>query len=510
MVLAATLGHPRDIEITAPSFPTRHATAFAAVLLVLSVVAALVAVWLDATGARAVKLLNDPVSTASELLCFGTLGAVLISRRPDLPFGWILGLGATADLAIVGLGVPSLALASHGHGGQLAAWGVSLGVLQWAPTALEGIINVRFPSGRPVSGLGRWLDRALCWGIPIGLVANYLGDTVTTDLGALGRPVKGDRFVDGTWITSIGDASLVLIPILILLGVLAGIGVVVRSFKAAGIERQQLQWRAAGVVFSMLLFPLAVVGGMSVANRISGALEPLVFAATLAIPVLRYQLWAGDPLPRRRRVGPLVLRRTLLEAQEEERRRLRRDLHDGLGPLLTGLRLNLDAVQAQLTSDPDKALEHLVTARAASAEVISDLRGLVYGLRPPAIDELGLAGSLRLYLGSLARDVPLQLELDLDDQLTLPAAVEVALYRSASEAVTNVVRHSAARRCTVAITAPGPDVVLTVDDDGHVAETWHAGIGLQSMRERAVELGGTFVATSGPSGFHIRVTYPGK
>jgi signal transduction histidine kinase len=200
----------------------------------------------------------------------------------------------------------------------------------------------------------------------------------------------------------------------------------------------------------------------------------------------------------------------LIEAQEEERRRLRRDLHDGLGPLLTGLRLNLDAVQAQFDSNPERAREHLATAREASAEVISDLRGVVYGLRPPALDELGLTGSLRLHLASLVKDSPLTVTVEADESLTLPAAVEVAVYRSASEAVTNVVRHSTAHRCQVAVAINGSNVVLTVDDDGHVFDTWHAGVGLTSMRERAVGLGGTFIASSGPDGFQIKMTYPRK
>ena len=140
------------------------------------------------------------------------------------------------------------------------------------------------------------------------------------------------------------------------------------------------------------------------------------------------------------------------------------------------------------------------------------LRPARAGLRTEAaaLDELGLAGSLRLHLASLVEDSPLEVTLDADEQLALPAAVEVAVYRSASEAVTNVIRHSTARRCRVAVATSGPDLVLTVDDDGHVSDTWHAGVGLTSMRERAVELGGTFVASSGPSGFHIKVTYPRK
>jgi signal transduction histidine kinase len=470
--------------------------------MVLSVAAAVGTLWVDRTGADVGQLLNDPLTTVSELLCFGVVGAVLIARRPDLPFGWVLGMGAAADIVLVGIGLPSLALAYRGHDGQLLAWGVGLGVVQWVPTALGGIINVRFPSGRPSSRLGHWLDRALRAGVAVALVGSYLGNSVMRNLD---KPLPSHRFIDGTWVTPVGNAALVVIPLVILLGILAGIGVIVRWRKATGIERRQLQWRAAGVVASLLLFPLGFSG---VVSGVYGAITPLIFVSTLLIPVLRYQLWSGDPVPRRRRVGPLVSRRTLIEAQEEERRRLRRDLHDGLGPLLTGLRLNLDAVQVQLTSDPQKALEHLATAREVSAEVISDLRGLVYGLRPPALDELGLADSLRLHLTSLVKDSPLTVTLDAEERLTPPAAVEVAIYRSASEAVTNVMRHSAAQRCHVAVATSGPSIVLTVDDDGHVLGTWHAGVGLTSMHERAVELGGTFIASSGPSGFHIKVTYP--
>ncbi len=504
---AAGVGHDGGIETTVPSFSRRHAVAIAAALLALSVGATITVMWVDRAHSVGAKVLNDPETTMAELVCFGTVGAVLIARRPDLPFGWLLGLGAVADILLVGIGVPSLALAHNGRGGELAVWGVGLGVLQWVPTAIAGIINVRFPSGQPSSTLGQWLDRALRYGIAIGLIGNYLGDSVTRDPEETLGPLQAHRFIDGTWITPIGNASIILVPLLILLGALAGIGVIVRCFKASGIERNQLQWRAAGAAASLVLFPLTVAGAIPTAASV---VEPLVFVATLVIPVLRYQLWSGVPMPRRRRVGLLVSRRTLIEVHEEERRRLRRDLHDGLGPLLTGLRLNLDAAQMQLATDPEKALEYLSTARQASAEVISDLRGLVYGLRPPALDELGLAGALHTHLAAIAVGSDIELSLHIDDKLTVPAAVEVALYRTATEAVTNVVRHSRAQHCAVSILKTGADIVLSVDDDGSVSDTWYAGVGLTAMRERALELGGTFLASSGPDGFHIKATYPRK
>ncbi len=463
--------------------------------------------WADRVNWVGAQLLNDPGTTTAELLCFGAVGAVLIARRPDLPFGWLLGLGAIAEVMLVGVGMPSLALAHHGRGGEPAVWGASLSVLQWVPTAVIGIINVRFPSGQPSSRLGLWLDRALRYGIVIALIGNYLSDSVTRDAEDAIGPLRAHRFIDGTWISQVGNASIVLIPLVILLGAVAGIGVIVRCFKASGTERKQLEWRAAGAAVTLVLFPLAVADALPTGADVVG---PLILVATLLIPVLRYQLWSGDPMPHRRKVGPFVSRRTLIELHEEERRRLRRELHDGLGPLLTGLRLNLDAVQAQLTADPEKALEYLSTARQASAEVISDLRGLVYGLRPPALDELGLAGALRLHLRTIAEGSRCELSLDVDDTLTIPAAVEVALYRTAAEAVTNVVRHSTAQRCEVSISKAGADVVLSVRDDGRVADTWYAGVGLTAMRERALELGGSFLASSGPDGFHVEATYPRK
>lgn len=508
MAIPVGVGHAHGIETTAPSFSRRHAVTIASALLLLSLGAAITAIWIDHTHSVGAKLLNDPQATTAELLCFGTVGAVLIARRPDLPFGWLLGLGAVADILLVGVGVPSLVLAHDGRGGELAVWGVSLGVLQWVPTAIAGIINVRFPSGQPSSTLGHWLDRAICYGIAIALLGSYLGDSVTNDAAeAFGRPLPAHRFIDGTWITPIGNATIILVPLLILLGALAGVGVIVRCFKASGIERKQLQWRAGGAAAALVLFPVTVAGALPAA---SGVVEPLIFVTTLVIPVLRYQLWSGAPTQLRRKVGVVVSRRTLIEIHEEERRRLRRDLHDGLGPLLTGLRLNLDAAQAQFTAHPEKALEYLATARQASTEVISDLRGLVYGLRPPTLDELGLAGALRLQLPVIVEGPDIELSLDVDDSMSLPAAVEVAVYRTATEAVTNVVRHSRAHCCAVSIAKTGADVVLSVDDDGPVSDTWYAGVGLTAMRERAVELGGTLLASSGPDGFHIKATYPRK
>jgi signal transduction histidine kinase len=201
-------------------------------------------------------------------------------------------------------------------------------------------------------------------------------------------------------------------------------------------------------------------------------------------------------------------RQHLVTAREEERRRLRRDLHDGLGPLLTGLGLNLDAATVQLGRSDSKTSEYLGNAKHASAQVITSIRELVDGLRPPALDELGLAGALKLQIERLATDAGLDFDLQVPHDLSLPAAVEVAAFRTAVEAVTNVARHSDARRVDVALVEEPGRLVLTVTDDGSGQSPWPPGTGLVGMRERAEELGGTLTAGPGPVGGRIHVAYP--
>ena len=136
-----------------------------------------------------------------------------------------------------------------------------------------------------------------------------------------------------------------------------------------------------------------------------------------------------------------------------DRRWLCRELHDGLGPALVGLVLGLGTAQARSAGDPD--LQRLLGRRAADAQrAVTDLRCLVYGLRPAALEELGLPGSLRHEVGRVRCAVPalaVSLELPGDGLAGLPAAVEEACYRIVTEALTNVARHARATRCTVAV-----------------------------------------------------------
>jgi two-component system, NarL family, sensor kinase len=196
-------------------------------------------------------------------------------------------------------------------------------------------------------------------------------------------------------------------------------------------------------------------------------------------------------------------RQRLVSAREEERRRLRRDLHDGLGSALAGLALQVGTARAVLGSDPTGADAQLARLECGIQALLVDIRRLVYALRPPALDELGLVGALRQQAATFATapDAPLQVQVDAADELPpLPAAVEVAAYRIATEAITNVSRHAHARTCTIRLVLDG-NLQLEVRDDGAGLPTgYKTGIGLASMRERAAELGGSCTIQPGPAG----------
>jgi signal transduction histidine kinase len=202
-------------------------------------------------------------------------------------------------------------------------------------------------------------------------------------------------------------------------------------------------------------------------------------------------------------------RERLVNTRAEERRRLRRDLHDGLGPQLVSLALQLEAARNRAGPDADlhRSLDDLARRTRAA---VADLRRLVYALRPPALDELGLAAALE-QAGRLTAEGMVEFEFEDPGELPpLPAAVEVATYRIAQEALTNVVRHAGARRCELKLTMTGGMLRLEVTDDGSgISAGAVSGIGLQSMRERAEEIGGRLdVGPSNGKGTRLVATLP--
>jgi signal transduction histidine kinase len=203
-------------------------------------------------------------------------------------------------------------------------------------------------------------------------------------------------------------------------------------------------------------------------------------------------------------------RERLVNAQEEERRRLRRELHDGLGPQLASLSLKVDAAHNTAGSNPQQHARLLQEVKSGVQAAIADIRRTVYSLRPPALDQLGLIGAVRTQADELVTPAGVQSTVVGPDVFPpLPAAAEVAAYRIIGEALTNVARHAQAR--TVYIGLCLTDTLhLVVEDDGRgLPGDYRAGVGLASMRERAEELGGTFrIQSEAGRGVHIEVSLP--
>jgi signal transduction histidine kinase len=189
-----------------------------------------------------------------------------------------------------------------------------------------------------------------------------------------------------------------------------------------------------------------------------------------------------------------MTRQQLVAAREEERRRLRRDLHDGLGPTLGHLMFQLDAAHRLAPVDPTAAQALIVQLKAHTQAAVADIRRLVYALRPPALDDLGLVSALAEQAAQYSQTTPVQVQLDAPLTLpSLPAAIEVATYRIALEALTNVVRHAHATKCCVRLTL-SEDVQVEILDNGRgMPDDFRAGVGITAMRERAEELGGACV-----------------
>ncbi len=185
-------------------------------------------------------------------------------------------------------------------------------------------------------------------------------------------------------------------------------------------------------------------------------------------------------------------RERLVNAREEERRRLRRDLHDGLGPQLATLTLKLDTARNLLSQEEMAGADTLLAGLKAQAQdAISDIRRLVYDLRPPALDELGLIPAIREQ-AIIYSPYGLNVSVEAPEEMPpLPAAIEVAAYRIVQEALTNVSRHARASVCRVRISISGGLEVEITDNGIGLPEGRRVGVGLSSMRERAAELGGT-------------------
>jgi signal transduction histidine kinase len=201
-------------------------------------------------------------------------------------------------------------------------------------------------------------------------------------------------------------------------------------------------------------------------------------------------------------------RERLVSAREEERQSLRRELHDELGALLTGAALGID-ITADHLPPGSPAVEQLGRARAAVSSAIEDLRRIIAGLRPPALDEVGLTGALKARFSTLQSLTGAVIHVDSAALPALPPAVEVAGYHIAVEAVHNAIRHASPTRIAVTLTHRPDSLLLAVSDDGRWADPADgSGQGLTTMRRRAEEIGGRLTVTTGAVGTTLSVELP--
>jgi signal transduction histidine kinase len=209
-------------------------------------------------------------------------------------------------------------------------------------------------------------------------------------------------------------------------------------------------------------------------------------------------------------------RSQVIAAAQAERERLRRDLHDGMGPSLSGIALGLQAAGSLLDSDPAATGQILARTAAEAAQAVTEIRRIIDDLRPDALDQSGLIGALRAYSQLVSARGPLTVQVsapDLDNRGDAPRMdprIEVAAYRITQEAITNAVRHSGASRCEVDLSF-GDAVGIQIRDDGRgFCPGQGDGIGLASIRRRAESCGGTLAIITSPAGTCLTVRLPAE
>jgi len=205
----------------------------------------------------------------------------------------------------------------------------------------------------------------------------------------------------------------------------------------------------------------------------------------------------------------------LLTAQEEERQRIQRDLHDGLGPVLASMRLRLEACLEQAYECAPDLVGELTVVHDLIGTAASDIRHLVYDLRPPVLDQLGLAGALRQRAERFGRETGIDLDWSFENDRVYTAVEEIAIFRIVHEGLLNIQKHSKASEVKLRLSEEGNTVLLTLMDNGMGFDTsvngTEKGAGIRSMRERADLISGSFrIESQIGKGTQIEVRIPSK
>ena len=328
--------------------------------------------------------------------------------------------------------------------------------------------------------------------------------------------------------------------------VLASAGLIVqqRAFRKAGMAQfgRDSLWAAVafawygviGQTFTRqsLLPPSTVVNEYLFLNLFGFPVQALRGAAAVVVAVFVVRSLRAFEVERRLQVAELqaarlhearrreALRGELLKrvvgAQEAERQRIARELHDETGQALTALGLGLRGISSVQRKDTAKAAENLKHLRKMVARALTELQRLIADLRPSHIDDLGLPAALRWYANDLQERAPLKVRVRVNGTARpIPSPVKITLYRVAQEALTNVIKHAFADKADVSLQFGEESVTLQVEDDGSgfdidmLRNPDRPSWGLLGMEERAALLGGSFRISSQPGvGTNIEVTIP--
>lgn len=363
----------------------------------------------------------------------------------------------------------------------------AVGLLYGAPQVLFVgamlVTRVSIPSTMAWIGTWAWTLNALVFGL--GLIS------------AVALIRVRQRTVGERWVPAILVAPLVLCGLVLGFGVIGGAAVLLIALALVGGSQVGVvarRWRLTGCAGVVGLAGLALVSNASGQASQTGAMVALVSLAPpslllLGIAVLRYRVYDIDVYRESRRRAIIT--------REGERRRIRRDLHDGLGPMLASMTLNLDLARSQARTDPEASIATIERVKGDTQTAVTEIRRLVRDLRPSALDDLGLVEALRQRLddmagAALATGTGPSIEMDAVGLPKLDAASEVAAYLIVLEAVTNVIRHASATRCLVRLSVSDGLDIEVADDGVGVDPSMPPGVGITAMRERAAELGGAW------------------
>lgn len=431
------------------------------------------------------------------LLGFGggvlVLATTLVARRPRSTVLRLLFVGAAANVADISAWVIGIQPTDFRTGSVfLVAFGAAaaFNIVFWS--TIVHILTV-YPVRSPLAVRHR-LAVPMIYAAPLATTAVLL--IASRALGGTSLEWIG-RFA--SVVGTVASGMLVVILASTLAGYRRASPAVRRSVRGIAIA---LAFAAVATLL-LLTLPIALTGAPLVPRGTVALLAAPVPIAVL-VAVVRDRLFQVALLSRSRE--------KIVAAREDERRKLRRDLHDGLAPTLAAAGLSLDHARPAVRSDPAAAEAAIDEARQAVRGTIQEIRRLSRQLRPPALDALGLVGAIREQadaLGGRSVSGPVIIVEAPHDLPALPAAIEVAAYRITVEGMMNVVRHAAATTCRVSVGIADDQLRIDVSDDGIGMTAADSGVGLRAMRERAEEVGGDVtIEPSAMSGTHLLARLP--